>query len=109
MGNWLYDGIVSRGDDGEFSTEFVYQDLDETTGTLKDLRDWVDELIKRHGGDCGFKVEHPDEGHATYQLRRASKPEEIVSFEEAQKKRKAEKDAEELAQYLLLKSKFGEP
>lgn len=105
-------GHVSKLRDGTYTTEFVWQDLDETTGTLAELREWVESLIKEHGEACKFEVEHPEDesGRASYHLSRAAKPEEIADYEAMQAKAAASKLERERVEFERLKAQFeGKP
>lgn len=81
--------------------EFVYQDLDETTGTLDELCAWAEDLRKRHGGACKFEVTHP-----AYRLSRVANADEIVFYEKMQVAAEAQREALERAEFERLSAKF---
>lgn len=100
--------FLSKLRDGKYIARLTWQDLDETTGTLAELRKWVDELIKAHGEDATFEIEHPDEGgRASYSIERTATEAEVQAYEKRQEQARKDGEARRRAEYEKLRKEFG--
>lgn len=103
------DPDIHKLKDGKYRAIFVWQDLDETSGTLADLRLWVESLIKHHGEAAEFEIEHPEEeggGRASYCIERDATDEEIRVWEQRQTDARLKTEAREREEYEKLRAKF---
>lgn len=96
------DPIVT--DDGK--ALFLSQDASELEGSLDELRQWVDEMIGRHGGATRFAIHADESSYATYSLERAATAEELATRAAAIAKVKADAEEREKAQLAALKAKW---
>lgn len=85
---------------------FLSQDADELAGSLDDLRQWVDEMIARHGGATIFAVHAEESSYPTYSLERAATPGELATRDAAKAKARETAEDREKAQLAALKAKW---
>lgn len=103
------DPYIHKLKNGKYRARLTWQDLDETSGTLADLKLWVESLIKHHGEAAEFEIEHPEDedgGRASYRIERDATDEEIRVWKQAQADARLKGEAREREEYEKLRAKF---
>ena len=103
------DPYIHKLKNGKYRARLTWQDLDETSGTLADLKLWVESLIKHHGEAAEFEIEHPEDedgGRASYCIERDVTDEEVQTWKQAQAEALSKTEQRERAEYEKLRAKF---